>query len=314
MLARLLSRTSLAATNDTTAFFTPLSSPKPDQEAITMPQPTPAPPGGYQEAGTIQEPHVVHETGEFSFPETTEPVENSTVKQDVPSVDQPPSVPVNLKEDQPAVTSEPNTSVSDYEEPVIEAIAVVAVAAASEPVASHGTFAAGSGTAGPVESQIVETGLHDRAEIAATVIPPEEKSKIMKAEAKDAKKLAKIIKNEAKTEDKLLKTAIKELGQIQKVQKQAANDEAVALAAHAKTAKAEQKLNRAFLDAKGKHETALLELQNKAEKLEAVRLHAQQQTELLQDKLKEVEKLRAQKATDDREREAKLVALKKPIA
>jgi len=124
--------------------------------------------------------------------------------------------------------------------------------------------------------------------------------------------MSKIIKSEAKAEDKLLKNAMKDLHEVQKIQKRAVNDESSALKAHSKAVKLEHKLNKAYLDAKAKYENAAANLNAKTEKLEAVRQHAQQQTALLHVRSQEVDQLRTQKATDDRERQAKLAVLNNP--
>jgi len=178
--------------------------------------------------------------------------------------------------------------------------------------AGTGTFASGSATVTGAPREQTDPTLHERAATAESTIPPEETAKILKTEAKDAKRISKIIQKEAKSDEKLLKAAIKELGRLQKVQKDAASSEASAISSHGKAIKVEQKLNRLYLDAKAKWEVAAADLNAKAEKLEAVKEHAQKQTELLQEKSREVEALRAQKATDDRERQAKLAALKNP--
>lgn len=172
------------------------------------------------------------------------------------------------------------------------------------------TFAAGAATT--VAQKTVNETLHRRAATAETVLTSEEKAKIEKTEARDAKQLSKIIQNEGKAEDKLLKTSIKELARIQKIQKAAAAEEASAITAHAKAVRLEQKLNKAYLEAKAKWESAVADLKSREEKLAAAREHGQTQTALVKEKLLEVEALRAQKATDDRERQAKLASLKNP--
>lgn len=61
-----------------------------------------------------------------------------------------------------------------------------------------------------------------------------------------------------------------------------------------------------FLDAQRKLQVAQAELRAKEQALEASRDHAQRITERIQEKNREVELLRAQKAADSREREAKV--------
>jgi len=189
---------------------------------------------------------------------------------------------------------------------------VTSADAKHEPSTSPISAGTGSATVTGAPHEQADPTLHERAATAESTIPPEETAKILKTEAKDAKRISKIIQKEAKSDEKLLKAAIKELGRLQKVQKDAASSEASAISSHGKAIKVEQKLNRLYLDAKAKWEVAAADLNAKAEKLEAVKEHAQKQTELLQEKSREVEALRAQKATDDRERQAKLAALKNP--
>ncbi|KIO31633.1 hypothetical protein M407DRAFT_128896 [Tulasnella calospora MUT 4182] len=172
------------------------------------------------------------------------------------------------------------------------------------------TFAAGAATT--TAQKAVNETLHRRAATAENVLTSEEKAKIEKTEARDAKQLSKIIQNEGKVEDRLLKTSIKELARVQKIQKAAAAEEASAITAHAKAVRLEQKLNKAYLEAKSKWESAVVDLKSKEEKLASAREHGQTQTALVKEKLLEVEALRAQKATDDRERQAKLASLKNP--
>lgn len=54
-----------------------------------------------------------------------------------------------------------------------------------------------------------------------------------------------------------------------------------------------------YLDAKAKWEVADADLKAKTEEVEAVKAHLKQQTELLQEKSKEVEAFRERKSTDD---------------
>jgi len=136
--------------------------------------------------------------------------------------------------------------------------------------------------------------------------------KITAAELKDAKRVSKILKNEQKAEDKSMKSHIKELDKLSAVQRQAAKDESSAASAHNKAVKAEHKLNMKYLAAKAAWEKAAADLKSKTEMLASTKEHARVQTELLQTKSKEVDQLRTQKSTDDRERQAKLLALKNP--
>lgn len=61
-----------------------------------------------------------------------------------------------------------------------------------------------------------------------------------------------------------------------------------------------------YLAAKAEHERLAGDLRAVEERLEACKVHASQQTELLQRKTREVEEMRTEKAVDDREREVRL--------
>lgn len=99
---------------------------------------------------------------------------------------------------------------------------------------------------------------------------------------------------------------------MQKTQKAAAADEADAITAQAKAARAEQKMNKFLLEAKAKYELAVADLNAKTERVSACREHTEKQANLLKEKTEDVNALRAQKAAEDRERQARLAALKNP--
>ncbi|KZO91141.1 hypothetical protein CALVIDRAFT_459939, partial [Calocera viscosa TUFC12733] len=151
--------------------------------------------------------------------------------------------------------------------------------------------------------------LHSRATIAESNVGGDILRRLTKREAKDAKRMSKILKSEAVTEQRSLDVAIKELERLQKVQRKSAAAEAEALSRHTKASRQENKLNQAYLSAKTKWEQAAAYLKSCTESLEQSREHARNGTELLREKTAEVDRLRAQKATDDRERQAKLAGL-----
>ncbi|KDN48794.1 hypothetical protein RSAG8_02781, partial [Rhizoctonia solani AG-8 WAC10335] len=173
-------------------------------------------------------------------------------------------------------------------------------------------FGMGSGTSGPMPPKDENEALHQRAATAESGLSQPVVQKITAAELKDAKRVSKILKNEQKAEDKSMKKAIKELDKLASIQRQASKDESSALSAHNKAVKAEHNLNMKYLAAKAAWEKAAADLKSKTEMLESTKERARTQTELLQAKTKEVDQLRTQKATDDRERQAKLLALKNP--
>ena len=96
--------------------------------------------------------------------------------------------------------------------------------------------------------------------------------------------------------------ALRELSDLQRLQKSAIKDESVAHAAHTKALAAEHKAELALLAARRAHETALAESRAAAEALEASRAHARETTDMLREKAEEVETLRVTKGADDRER------------
>jgi hypothetical protein len=68
---------------------------------------------------------------------------------------------------------------------------------------------------------------------------------------------------------------------------------------HTKANREENKLNKIYLNAKTQWERAAANLKASTDALEQSREHARSQTELLREKTAEVDRLRAQKATDD---------------
>ncbi|KAL9714256.1 hypothetical protein Ac2012v2_002566 [Leucoagaricus gongylophorus] len=86
---------------------------------------------------------------------------------------------------------------------------------------SSGTFINGAATVGPHAITETNSELRQRAWDANVSLSQKQKSKIIKAEAKDNQRLSKIIKQEAKVEKKALDLAIDELANLQKSQKQA---------------------------------------------------------------------------------------------
>ncbi|EMD33995.1 hypothetical protein CERSUDRAFT_117516 [Gelatoporia subvermispora B] len=172
-----------------------------------------------------------------------------------------------------------------------------------------GSFRSGAGTVGPSATPRLDESFHARSASADAELTNKQKAKLDKVAVKDGKWMAKVIKEEAKAEKKALEEAMKELSEIQKLQKMAIKDESKAHAAHAKALRQYHKEELDFFAARAKFEKAQAELQAQEDAREAARNHAEEATEMLQEKNREVEWLRAQKAVDDREREAKLAQL-----
>ncbi|GJE88709.1 hypothetical protein PsYK624_047920 [Phanerochaete sordida] len=177
---------------------------------------------------------------------------------------------------------------------------------------SGGAFAEGAGTVGPAaEADPEQTGLfRSRSVSAETALSKKQKLRISKEELKDGRKLAKVIQKEAKVEKRALEAAVRELTELQKLQKYAVKEEAKTNASYGHALQIFHKEELAFLAAQAKFERAKADLMAHEDAREAAREHAQQATEMLQEKSREVEWLRAQKAADDREREAKIRQLK----
>ncbi|KAI0925823.1 hypothetical protein AcV5_008450 [Taiwanofungus camphoratus] len=171
---------------------------------------------------------------------------------------------------------------------------------------SGGAFASGAGMVGPAATPKLDNGFQNRTTNAEAGLTPRQLSRIKKAEVKEGKRVAKIIKSEAKAEKKALEDATKELADIQKMQRTAVKEESKAYNAHAKVLRTFHREELEFFAARAKYERAQADLQAHEDAREAARSHAREITEMLQEKNREVEWLRAQKVVDDREREAKL--------
>ncbi|KAH9928262.1 uncharacterized protein B0H18DRAFT_252704 [Fomitopsis serialis] len=166
---------------------------------------------------------------------------------------------------------------------------------------SGGSFAGGAGTIGPEATpQLDDTqSFVARAKSAEAELTPKQKSKIEKASAKEGKRLSKVLKSEAKSEAKAIEQAIRELADIQKMQKTALKEESRAVASHAKALRTFHKEELEYLAARARYEKAQAELAAVEDGRDAAREHAQEVTEMMQEKSKEVDWLRAQKAADD---------------
>ncbi|KAI0750550.1 hypothetical protein BC629DRAFT_1290256 [Irpex lacteus] len=173
---------------------------------------------------------------------------------------------------------------------------------------SGGTFANGPGTIGPnAKADEEETKLFRARSVHAEAgLTKKEKAKLGKVEIKEGKRMAKVIKQEAKIEKKVLEQSVRDLAELQKIQKYAVKEEAKTNAAYAQALKVFHKEELAFLAARAKFERAQADLQCYEDAREAARDHARDATEMLQEKNREIEWLRAQKHADDRERELKL--------
>ncbi|TFK48061.1 hypothetical protein OE88DRAFT_1635269 [Heliocybe sulcata] len=173
-----------------------------------------------------------------------------------------------------------------------------------------GVFSTGPGTIGPAISPEPDLRMSLRERTAESVLTPRQKSKITKEELKEGKRLSKIIQTEQKAERQALELTMKELAELTKLQKQAMKDESRAHTAHATTLKGFHKTELAYLAARAKYESALTDLKNAEEGLEQTRRHAEMVTDMVREKMREVEELRGMKRVDDRERAVKVTELR----
>ncbi|OSX57808.1 hypothetical protein POSPLADRAFT_1061484 [Postia placenta MAD-698-R-SB12] len=176
---------------------------------------------------------------------------------------------------------------------------------------SGGSFAAGAGTIGPGSTLRPEdtASFHARSKSVDAELTPKQRSRIQKVNTKDGKRVAKVIKAEAKAEKAAIEQAIRELADVQRMQRQAIKEESKTVSTHAKALRQFHKDELEYLAARAKYERAQAELQTWEDMRDSARQHAAEVTDRLQEKNQEVEWLRAQKAADDREREAKLKVL-----
>ncbi|KAK0223287.1 hypothetical protein IW262DRAFT_1268641 [Armillaria fumosa] len=170
-------------------------------------------------------------------------------------------------------------------------------------------FIGGAATTGPNAKAEPDESLHHRAASADALLSEKQLAKIQKIEAKDSKRLSKIIKTEGKVEKQALGVAIRELSELQTVQKAAIKRESQAHTAHARALAAVQKTEAAFHAARTKYETAQAQLQAETETLDSSRNNAREATEHVQEKSQEVDCLRTMFGVDEREREVRLIEL-----
>ncbi|KAL6302429.1 hypothetical protein BKA93DRAFT_737038 [Sparassis latifolia] len=174
---------------------------------------------------------------------------------------------------------------------------------------SGGSFANGAGTIGPASIPPTDDGLEERNAKVDAVLSPKDKSKVDKAQRKDAKRMSKVIKSEGKAEQQALEAVIKELANIQKMQKDAIKEESKASDAHSRALKTFHKEEAEFFARRAGYERAQADLQALEDAREAASTRSHEITEMLQEKNREAEHLRTQKLIDDCEREARLKQL-----
>ncbi|KAH9987317.1 hypothetical protein BJV74DRAFT_842440 [Russula compacta] len=155
----------------------------------------------------------------------------------------------------------------------------------------------------------VDPSLQARTISADEELTQGEKAAISKSEHGVSRKLSKIMKSEAKAEKAALHIALKELAEIQKLQKASIEEEAVSHSRHSRALSDAHKAEMGLLAARTENERGQASLRAAGEVLEASRRHARETTEMLREKMGEVEHLRIHKQVDDRERAIKVKSL-----
>ncbi|KAI0303583.1 hypothetical protein B0F90DRAFT_1916580 [Multifurca ochricompacta] len=174
---------------------------------------------------------------------------------------------------------------------------------------ANGTaFAIGAATAAN-EPLDVDPSLQARITSAEDEPRPREMVAIGKEEHGVVRKLSKIIKSESKAESASLHVALEELAEIQKLQKGSIKEEGISQSRHSRALSDAHKAEMELLIARTANEREQAGLRAAGEVLEASRKHARETTEMLREKMEEVERLRVYKQMDDRERAVKVKGL-----
>ncbi|KAI9439931.1 hypothetical protein H4582DRAFT_1561555 [Lactarius indigo] len=180
----------------------------------------------------------------------------------------------------------------------------------------------------------VDPSLQKRAASAEDELKPRDKAVISKEEKGVGRRLSKIIRSEAKAEKAALDVALGELAEIQKLQKASVKvrppqketisalvgpvlflitippqEEAESHTRHSRALSDAHKAEMNVLIARTANEREQAGLRAAGEELEACRKHARETTDMLRDKMQEIERLRVYKGVDDRERAVKVKSL-----
>lgn len=175
---------------------------------------------------------------------------------------------------------------------------------------TNGTaFANGAATTTANDLPDVDPSLRARAASAEDELRPRDKAVISKEEKGVGRRLSKIIRSEAKAEKAALDIALGELAEIQDLQKASVKEEAESHTRHSRALSDAHKAEMDLLIARTANEREQVGLRAAGEVLEASRKHARETTDMLRDKMQEVERLRVYKGVDDRERAVKVKGL-----
>ncbi|KAH9178136.1 hypothetical protein EDB89DRAFT_1901729 [Lactarius sanguifluus] len=140
-------------------------------------------------------------------------------------------------------------------------------------------------------------------------LKPRDKAAISKEEKGVGRRLSKIIRSEAKAEKAALDVALGELAEIQKLQKASVKEEAESHTKHSRALSDAHKAEMNVFVARTANEREQAGLRAAGDELEACRKHARETTDMLRDKMHEIERLRVYKGVDDRERAVKVKKL-----
>ncbi|KAG2133257.1 uncharacterized protein EDB93DRAFT_1254930 [Suillus bovinus] len=177
-------------------------------------------------------------------------------------------------------------------------------------------FQSGSVLTGPSAEPEVDAAVVLRGAIAERSLSKKQKEKIIKDEQRESKSFSKLLKTESKLEKAALARALKSLAALQDLHKAACKVEAKAEAAHSKSLLAAQKAESMFLEARARAEEERahwegkqVEVKAQEDRLEAEREIVREVEDRMAECAREIEKLRILKATDEREREAKMAEM-----
>ncbi|KAG1744064.1 uncharacterized protein EDB91DRAFT_1246943 [Suillus paluster] len=177
-------------------------------------------------------------------------------------------------------------------------------------------FQSGSVLTGPNAKPDVDGSVFLRGAIAEGSLSKKQKQKILKDEQRESKRFSKLLKTESSLEKAALARALKSLAALQDLHKSACKLETKAEGAYSKSLLAAQKAESTFHEAKARAEEERARWEGKQaeakaqeERLEAERETVREMEDRMAECAREVEKLRIMKATDEREREAKMAEM-----
>ncbi|KAG2124007.1 hypothetical protein DEU56DRAFT_41559 [Suillus clintonianus] len=177
-------------------------------------------------------------------------------------------------------------------------------------------FQSGSVLTGPNAEPDVDAAVALRGVIAERSLSKKQKEKIVKDEQRESKRFSKLLKTESKLEQAALERALKSLAALQDLHKSACKLEAKAEGAYSKSLLAAQKAESTFLEARARAEEERArwegkkgEVKAQEERLEAERENVREMEDRMAECAREIEKLRILKATDERERQAKMAEM-----